>query len=59
MARNALRIRAAAPTAQRDMAAEYGCPLGSLCSELDKRGVSKAQVKKLAEYSGVSAELFI
>ena len=24
-------------TAQRDLAARYGCPLGSLCSELDKR----------------------
>ena len=24
-------------TAQRELAAEYGCPLGSLCSELDKR----------------------
>ena len=24
-------------TAQRDVAARYGCPLGSLCSELDKR----------------------
>jgi len=23
--------------AQRELAAEYGCPLGSLCSELDKR----------------------
>ena len=25
-------------TAQREMTAEYGCPMGSLCSELDKRG---------------------
>jgi TetR/AcrR family transcriptional repressor of nem operon len=24
-------------TAQRELAARYGCPLGSLCSELDKR----------------------
>ncbi len=24
-------------TDQRDLAAQYGCPLGSLCSELDKR----------------------
>jgi TetR/AcrR family transcriptional regulator, transcriptional repressor for nem operon len=24
-------------TAQRELAAQYGCPLGSLCSELDKR----------------------
>jgi TetR/AcrR family transcriptional regulator, transcriptional repressor for nem operon len=24
-------------TAQRELAAKYGCPLGSLCSELDKR----------------------
>jgi TetR/AcrR family transcriptional regulator, transcriptional repressor for nem operon len=24
-------------TDQRELAAEYGCPLGSLCSELDKR----------------------
>ena len=24
-------------TEQRDLAAEYGCPMGSLCSELDKR----------------------
>jgi TetR/AcrR family transcriptional regulator, transcriptional repressor for nem operon len=24
-------------TSQRDLAAQYGCPLGSLCSELDKR----------------------
>src|ERR1700759_4380522 len=25
-------------TAQREVAAESGCPMGSLCSELDKRG---------------------
>ena len=24
-------------TAQRELAAQYGCPIGSLCSELDKR----------------------
>jgi TetR/AcrR family transcriptional repressor of nem operon len=24
-------------TAQRELAAQYGCPMGSLCSELDKR----------------------
>jgi TetR/AcrR family transcriptional repressor of nem operon len=28
---------------QRDLAADYGCPLGSLCSELDKRNDSLAQ----------------
>jgi TetR/AcrR family transcriptional regulator, transcriptional repressor for nem operon len=28
---------------QRDLAADYGCPLGSLCSELDKRTDSLAQ----------------
>ena len=30
-------------TSQRDLAADYGCPLGSLCSELDKRTDSLAQ----------------
>jgi AcrR family transcriptional regulator len=33
-----LRALVRALTEQRELAAEYGCPLGSLCSELDKRG---------------------
>jgi AcrR family transcriptional regulator len=33
---------------QSEIVAEYGCPLGSLCSELDKRGVEKgARVAEL------------
>jgi TetR/AcrR family transcriptional regulator, transcriptional repressor for nem operon len=32
-----LKALVRAPTAQRELAAHYGCPLGSLCSELDKR----------------------
>lgn len=32
-----LRALVRALTEQRDLAAEYGCPMGSLCSELDKR----------------------
>jgi TetR/AcrR family transcriptional regulator, transcriptional repressor for nem operon len=32
-----LKALVRALTAQRELAAEYGCPLGSLCSELDKR----------------------
>ncbi len=37
-------------TAQRDVAARYGCPLGSLCSELDKRtdGLDRACAAMLA-----------
>ena len=38
-------------TAQSEMVAEYGCPLGSLCSELDKRvrdaGVPGAELMRL------------
>ena len=32
-----LRALVGALTNQRELAAEYGCPMGSLCSELDKR----------------------
>jgi AcrR family transcriptional regulator len=32
-----LKALVRALTAQRELAARYGCPLGSLCSELDKR----------------------
>ncbi len=32
-----LKALVRALTAQRELAAEYGCPLGSLCSEVDKR----------------------
>ncbi|HTU28085.1 MAG TPA: TetR/AcrR family transcriptional regulator [Solirubrobacteraceae bacterium] len=32
-----LKALVAALTDQRELAARYGCPLGSLCSELDKR----------------------
>jgi TetR/AcrR family transcriptional regulator, transcriptional repressor for nem operon len=32
-----LKALVRALTAQSELAAEYGCPLGSLCSELDKR----------------------
>lgn len=32
-----LKALVRALTAQRELAAQYGCPLGSLCSELDKR----------------------
>ena len=32
-----LKALVRALSAQRDLAAEYGCPMGSLCSELDKR----------------------
>ena len=32
-----LKALVRALTSQREVAAEYGCPLGSLCSELDKR----------------------
>jgi TetR/AcrR family transcriptional regulator, transcriptional repressor for nem operon len=32
-----LKALVGALTEQRELAAEYGCPLGSLCSELDKR----------------------
>ena len=32
-----LRALVGALTDQRELAAEYGCPMGSLCSELDKR----------------------
>jgi TetR/AcrR family transcriptional regulator, transcriptional repressor for nem operon len=35
--RSRLRGLVRALTAQRDVAARYGCPLGSLCSELEKR----------------------
>ena len=36
-------------TAQRELAARYGCPLGSLCSELDKRtdGLDRACAEML------------
>jgi hypothetical protein len=32
-----LKALVRALTDQRELAAQYGCPLGSLCSELDKR----------------------
>jgi TetR/AcrR family transcriptional repressor of nem operon len=32
-----LKALVRALTAQRELAAKYGCPMGSLCSELDKR----------------------
>ena len=32
-----LKAMVRALTEQRELAAEYGCPMGSLCSELDKR----------------------
>jgi AcrR family transcriptional regulator len=32
-----LKALVGALTDQRELAAEYGCPLGTLCSELDKR----------------------
>jgi AcrR family transcriptional regulator len=37
-------------TSQRELAARYGCPLGSLCSELDKRtdGLDRACAEMLA-----------
>ncbi|HKO27644.1 MAG TPA: helix-turn-helix domain-containing protein [Solirubrobacteraceae bacterium] len=35
--RSRLKGLVRALTAQRDVAARYGCPLGSLCSELEKR----------------------
>jgi TetR/AcrR family transcriptional regulator, transcriptional repressor for nem operon len=36
-------------TAQRELAAQYGCPMGSLCSELDKRtdGLDRACAQML------------